>query len=847
MARVRAVTGNHVRRLDAAWECAAVAAGAVDHPSRLDSVVRQWIGARVPGTAASAIMQDGASPVGARRDFDADDWWFRLREVGPIAEGGRRVLHLGGLATFADVWVDGTPVLHSENMFLEHEVDVTSVLRPESQIAIRFASLAQQLAKKRPRPRWRSQLLNQQQLRWFRTTLVGRIPGWTPPLAPVGPYRPVSVESQTHVSVVSASVRAQLDGEDGVCSARLHLAEIDATVEGVALQIAGRRAELPLERLADGVLAAGSVHCPAVARWWPHTHGEPALHQVSVELRTNRGPVTIDLGRTGFRTIEVDRSDDGFAFRINGVKVFCRGAVWTPLDVPGLQSPEADLRDALGQMRGAGMNMVRLGGTMTYEPAAFHDACDELGLLVWQDLMFATLDYPALDETFDASVRTEGRQLLDRLQLSPSLALVCGNSEVQQQAAMVGLPRSEWDSRLFGATFPEIVRDARPDVHYLESTPTGGPLPFRLDTGVSHYYGVGAFRRPLHDARRAGVRFAAECLGFGNVPCDETIAELMEGEVPTNHPRWKAAVPRDKGAGWDFDDVRDHYLREIFDVDPVALRSHQVTRYLQLGRVVTGEAMAAVMAEWRRRRSTCRGALVWLLRDFAPGAGWGLLDARGRRKAAYYILGRVLQPIAVFLTDEGLNGISVHVANDSPRPLEGRVQLVLYRRGEIPVAEAESDFSVPEHETVELHGDALLGRFTDSTYAYRFGPPGHDVVAATLWNRSTGELLSQAVHFPCGRACDDLADLGIEAAAEPLADGRWKLSVKTRRFAQNVAVEAPGFVPDDDFFHVDPRNGRTIHLRGEVGKALAARVFPLNASTSTKVTLLARSTGSDHC
>src|SRR5262249_38188924 len=157
------------------------------------------------------------------------------------------------------------------------------------------------------------------------------------------------------------------------------------------------------------------------------------------------------------------------------------------------------------------------------------------------------MDYPIEDAAFAASVRTEAAQLLDRLQLSPSLAICCGNSEVEQQAAMLGLPSDEWSNPLFTELLPGVLRAARPDVPYCRTTPFGGALPFRPDAGVSHYYGVGAYLRPVEDARRARVRFAAECLAFANIPSDETIEMLMaDGEMPTNHPRWKVRVPRDR-------------------------------------------------------------------------------------------------------------------------------------------------------------------------------------------------------------------------------------------------------------------------------------------------------------
>ena len=180
-----------------------------------------------------------------------------------------------------------------------------------------------------------------------------------------------------------------------------------------------------------------------------------------------------------------------------------------------------------------------------------------------------------------------------------------------------------------------------PEVPYVPSSTHGGAFPHQPSMGVSSYYGVGAYLRPLSDARRSALRFAAEALAFANVPEEPTLLSMAQGQaIRVHHPRWKQRVPRDLGAGWDFDDVRDHYLAQLFDLDPMRLRYADHERYLALSRVASGEVMAAAFSEWRRERSSCRGALVWFLRDLWPGAGWGLIDAQGLPKAAYYYLKR---------------------------------------------------------------------------------------------------------------------------------------------------------------------------------------------------------------
>jgi beta-mannosidase len=272
----------------------------------------------------------------------------------------------------------------------------------------------------------------------------------------------------------------------------------------------------------------------------------------------------------------------------------------------------------------------------------------------------------------------------------------------------------------------------------------------------------------------------------------------------------------------------------LFGEDPTDLRREDLDRYLELSRIATGEAMAGAMSEWRRQGSECRGALVWTLRDLVSGAGWGLIDARGRPKAAYYFLKRVLQPVALLVTDEGLNGLALHALNDGSRAIECRLRLVLYQLGETPVADESVDLTVPARGVVTLSDAAVLGRFVDTTYAYRFGPQGHDVVVATLMGRES-TCLGRAFHFPRGLNARYGQDPVIEATAARCAADAWRVTIRARRFAQALAIDAPGFASDDAFFHIEPGGERVVTLRGPAGETPAARVKPANAPFATRV------------
>ena len=382
-----------------------------------------------------------------------------------------------------------------------------------------------------------------------------------------------------------------------------------------------------------------------------------------------------------------------------------------------------------------------------------------------------------------------------RLAGRPSLAIVCGNSEGEQQAAMWGAARELWTPRLFHEVLARHCRD----VPYVASSATGGAFPHAANAGPSSYYGVGAYLRPIDDARRAEVRFASECLAFANVPDDP-------GLPPVHDPAWKAGTPRDRGADWDFDDVRDHYVQRVFGVDPAALRVADPGRYLELARVATGEVMARVFDERRRARSTCRGGLVWFLRDLRPGAGWGLIDVRGIPKPCWYLVRRALAPIGLALTDEGSNGLAIHVANDRAEPLAGRLELTLWR-GDVRLRDAATDVAVAPHAAIELAAGALFDGWIDLSYAYRFGPPAADVVHARL---RVGDDVVETHWFPAGFSAAREPDVGLAVTGDATA-----LAITTRRFARFVAIDAPGYVPSDNYFHLAPDQRRTIALTGE--------------------------------
>ncbi len=795
-------------RLSEGWNLVLTEAGTCLLPSDVP-LTSGFIPAPVPGTVAEALEKVGRFDRTRPQPLHDRDAWYISRLVD--VEAGDAVLRLEGLATLCEVFLNGQQILVSESMFEAHDLDVT--LLGGDELALCFRALEPKLSEPGPRARWRPQMITPQGLRMVRTTLLGHMPGWCPEVQAVGPWRPISLLRPSVPVIRDLSLRPDLlENGEGRLYASL---SIEGAVEELLLRCG--EMEQSFEKDSAGRSTA-ILKIPDVAPWWPHTHGVPQLHDVTLVV----DGVEHALGKTGFRRLSVDRGADGqdFALVVNGERIFCRGAVWTTADIVRLPGGRDDYESWLRLAVEAGMNMIRIGGTMAYETPELYRLCDELGLLVWQDFMFANFDYPKNDKAFNAHVEAEVSQLLGRTRLSPSLAILCGGSEIHQQAAMMGLPEQFWKSPVVEEIIPPLVQSLRPDVPYAVNSPSGGPMPFSPNAGVTHYYGVGAYMRPLADARRADVRFAAESLAFAHVPQARTLGQHLP--VPAVHsPLWKERVPRDRGASWDFEDVRDHYLQELYGFEPNRLRREDPDLYLNLSRAVTGEVAEETYAEWRRQSSGCNGALVWTLQDLLPGAGWGVIDSTGEPKPVWYGLRRAFRPVQVLLMDEGTNGLDVHVINESDAALNLTVEVSCLRDGRQIVVGGGRDLVMEARGREKIACTDLFGAFFDTTYAFRFGPPSHDVTVARLTNSVTGALIAQAFYFPLGRT---KAFHDAEITASVLQEGEdWYLELISDRLAQSVQIDLEAYRAEDDWFHLAPGSRRIRLYRRE---SVPADVIP---------------------
>lgn len=794
----------------------------------------------VPCTVASALRDaDRLDPgddgsIAALGNLDRDDFWFRTRFRDP---GQAESLVFEGLATLATVWLNGECIMESDNQFVTGLINVEDRLRADNDLVIRFAGLDGFFRRKRPRARWRTSLVAERSLRFLRTTLFGRMPSWCPPLPAVGPWAPVSLSRRPPESFIirQSMVDARCVGDGGEVTVGLGVSpplaatstSLGSAIPELSVDVEGRRSPLTTTIGGDGSIhAKGAVALESVEHWWPHTHlaagSQPRLYDVNLVVKSEDKEQLIPLETVGFRHL-ARVAGDRFALIVNGERIFCRGTCWTPIDSLSQRGETSALRRSLEELCAAGANMVRVPGNVAYERDTFYRLCDELGLLVWQDFMFATLDYPTEAPGFAQSIRREATDFLQRTRSRACIAVLCGSSEGQQQPAMLGLEEGDWASPFFDRWLPEQCAEIRPDVPWWPSTPSGGVLPFDPRAGTSHYFGVGGYRRSLDDVRIARPAFATECLALSN-------PTGIHGPESTPAHR----VPCDRGADWDFADVTRYYCGALFGDIPDG-SSEQAAML----RATTVTVMERTMQRLRDPRADCGGAVVLTHRDPWACAGWGVRDHRDQPKSAWFGLVRAWAPVSVAIFDEGLSGLWVQVINDRPERIIRMLHIELVRDNGIVVESARQDIEVPARGSMMVSVEACIGRFVDSAYSYRFGPPNFHLVIARLRTHGAGD---DATPPEPG----SVATFSLFNVASPPAEGQsggesglnanWSswaidnatLEVSCTRTVTCLAIEAEGATPDDNFFLLPPGRPWQVTVRAsESGMIGTARIAAL--------------------
>ena len=637
----------------------------------------RWIPAVVPGGVHESLLAAGviAHPYFGQTEHDLGwideaTWWYRASFR--AAPGS---LRFAGLDTVADIWLDGVPLgstcnQHRTHAFPldtggEHELllrfpppldDVLS----DDEVQRRAAAIHARQRRVRPHDPPTPQAEVAQRIRRVQLRKAAFSWGWD--FAPMVTSRGISgAVSVVHVARALTDLRVRSHDVDPAARTAALLVggcvDQPGLVEIAVVAPDGEVVHATTE--ATGAFEVG-VSLTGVQLWWTHDLGRPDLYVVRVTV--SRGGTVVDSSelRYGVRTLVLDRSPDAeeggrlFRFVLNGQPLFVRGANWVPPSMLVSSIDDSTTRDLVQLSRDAGMTMLRVWGGGVYPSDAFYDACDELGVLVWQDFMFACDDYPDPSGRLARETELEAVEQVQRLRHHASLALWCGENEVQAIHELVNgeAGPGDWGWALFNELLPQVVAAHDPDTPYWPGSPWGD-LPGELLNGtfdgdrhaweVWHGLDVGAggptsfatpgeamhFSRYEHDRGR----FISE---FGIHAAPE-LATLQRWTPPDSlalgSPQLEQRIkdtPKDKG--W--------ALLEHETGRPTTLQE-----YVDFSMACQAEGLKHGVEHYRRRQPHCSGTLVWQLNDSWPGLSWSVIDYDLVPKAGYWFLQRAYQPL----------------------------------------------------------------------------------------------------------------------------------------------------------------------------------------------------------
>ena len=355
---------------------------------------------------------------------------------------------------------------------------------------------------------------------------------------------------------------------------------------------------------------------------------------------------------------DADEEGESFVICINGEPIFCRGANWIPADsfIPRLTRDDYDA--LVGMAAAANMNMLRVWGGGIYERPEFFDACDRLGIMVWQDFMFACGSYPDHLDEFRASVRAEAEDTVRRLRNHPSLVLWCGNNECQWLNRRDGRLPGE---RLYSEVLPEVCAELDPSRPYWPGSPFGGEEPNSPTHGDQHLWTPWWQWRHPDSQRDYPGRFLSE-FGFQAPPAMDTLRR----HIPSSAHHMQSRVMEHHNRAWEGTERLYRLLSIYFRVPG----SFEDTVYLM--QLMQGEAVKTGVEAWRARKFLTAGTLFWQLNDCWPVTSWSAIDYAHRPKALYYYARRFFAPVLPIIDGRG-GKFTVKVVNDLPREFAGEL------------------------------------------------------------------------------------------------------------------------------------------------------------------------------
>lgn len=818
-----------------------------------------WRTAQVPGAVHTDLLAQGQIPdpyVGAPEAglqwIGLADWEYRAQFDVDAATLARAHAELAfeGLDTFATVTLNGQPLLQANNSHRTWRARVDGRLRArgnELRIVLRspirtllpdVQAMPHKIAGNYPSPYGDEP----------KDAMVGnfvRKPGyhfgwdWGPRYVTAGIWRPVRLESWDAQRLTAVAVHTR-----ALDAARADL-EIAVEVESAAVGTAAVQLEVldpdgkrvaRIDRRA--MLQAGDnrITIPVALqnprRWWPVGQGEQARYTVRATLAPGTAEASRIEQRTGLRTVELRREVErnggqGFAFVINGVPIFAKGANVIPFDMFPARVDEARIRRELTAARDANMNMLRNWGGGYYEDDVFFDIADELGLLVWQDFMFGGGMQPGYDPAFRANVVDEARDNVRRLRLHPSVVLWCGNNEEETAwkdwghgrdltAADPVFAAKVWQGYvdLFGNDLRQVVAEEGLGVPYWSSSP-GNDLDEKANDstrGDKHYWQVwGNPALPVTAYLRETPRFMSE-YGLQAWP----VLRTLDGVIPAAEQQVDSPTVRahQKFMAGEGNQRLLKYIEEEYGTP------RDFPAFVYLSQVMQADGIQLAALHHRASRPYTMGSLYWQLNDVWPGASWSSIDYAGRWKALHFHARRFFADHAVAaLRDEGMTRVSL--LNDRQQGLQATWRLRVIDLDGTLRSEQRHTAALPPLSALEV------GRFADADLL-KGADPTRTVAVVELFDR--GKRLSQQVVYFVPAKALALSRPAIDSALRADGDG-YVLTLRSPTLVRALWIAFDGLdaTLDDNALDLVPGETVTIRLRADADMATLRRTLRLQS------------------
>lgn len=631
-----------------------------------------WLAAKIPGSVYSTYLEHGKIENPYWRDNEDEalllsekDYEYRLEfEVSAeLLKKDHVALEFAGIDTLADIELNGKWLGHTDNMHRSFRYEVKELLMetgntlhvvlhsPLAYIREAYASCecdgSPESTSGYPHLRKAHCMFG-----W----------DWGIRLPDMGLYRPVTVTGYDSVTIEEVHITQK--HEEGKVTLDLHVKttgeNADSTYKAELTTPEGER-----YCFTDSPEA---IEIPNPQLWWPNGYGGQPLYTISITLLKNGEQEDQWSRRIGLRTLTIDTSKDeyGSAFThvVNGVHIFGMGANYIPEDAILANVTPGKTRKLLEECREANFNLIRVWGGGYYPNDDFYDSCDELGLIVWQDFMFACAVYD-LNEAFEDNIRKEITEVIKRIRHHACLGLWCGNNENEMFIA-----ENNWVKRASQKTdylllneyiIPKLVKEHNPETFYWRSSPSSGggfDEPNAPDRGDTHYWDVWHKGVPFTEFRKFYFRYLSE-FGFQSFPCLKTVESFTEPEdrnvfsyVMEKHQRNNAANGKIL-----------HYLSQTYRYP------NGFETLLYASQLLQAEAIKYGVEHFRRNRGRCMGSVYWQINDNWPVASWSSIDYYGRWKALHYFAKRFFAPVLLSCAEEGCLTQSMNV-NEENRQIE---------------------------------------------------------------------------------------------------------------------------------------------------------------------------------